>query len=131
MAPPRELTQREADVLTNMMGADSRRIDDLVDNVGEIKGAVHILKSDSDRIGQGVEQLQQSMTVLNRHAVLMETQRAEINTMVGKYDKLEARVRDIELDMPSLKDSRADVKKAVWIIVSAVMIAVLALVFRK
>ncbi len=127
---PRNLAEREADALASMLGADSRRIDDIVDNVGEIKGDVRTLKADASRTANGVEQLQQSMAILNRHAVVMETQSAEINTMRTKFDLLDGRVRDIEREMPALKDSRADIKKAVWIVLGLVIAAGMALILK-
>jgi chromosome segregation ATPase len=114
-----------------MMGADSRRIDDLVDSVGEIKGDMRALKADSSRTATGVEQLQQSMAILNRHAVVMETQSAEISTMRTKFDLLDGRVRDIERDIPALKDARADIKKAVWIVLGLVIAAGMALILKN
>jgi len=132
MPPPaRNLEQREADALASMMGADSRRIDDIVDNVGEIRGDVRALKADASRTANGVEQLQQSMAILNRHAVVMETQSAEISVMRNKFDTLDVRVRDIERDMPALKDSRADIKKGVWIVIAIVIAAVVGLILKK
>jgi len=113
-----------------MLGADSRRIDDLVDNVGEIKGDVRTLKADASRTANGVEQLQQSMAILNRHAVVMETQSAEITMMRAKHDALDTRVRIIENDMPALKDSRADIRKGVWIIIAIVIAAGMALILK-
>lgn len=130
MPPPRDLAQREADALASMLGADSRRIDDLVDNVGEIKGDVRTLKADASRTANGVEQLQQSMAILNRHAVVMETQSAEISIMRTKHDALDSRVRDIERDMPALKDARADIKKGVWIVIGLVIAAAMALLLK-
>jgi chromosome segregation ATPase len=127
---PRDLAQRETDALASMLGADSRRIDDLVDSVGEIKGDVRTLKADASRTANGVEQLQQSMAILNRHAVVMETQSAELSTMRSKYDGLDTRVRNIELEMPALKDSRADLKKGVWIVIGLVIAAGMALIIK-
>jgi chromosome segregation ATPase len=127
---PRDLASREADALASMMGADSRRIDDLVDSVGEIKGDVRALKADSSRTANGVEQLQQSMAILNRHAVVMETQSAELSIMRTKYDGLDSRVRLIEHEMPALKDTRADIKKGVWIVIGLVIAAAMALLLK-
>ena len=122
---------RETDALASMMGADSRRIDELVGDVGAIKGDVRSLKSDTSRIGSGVDQLQQSMAVLGRHAVLMETQSAEISSLRIKNDGLDTRIRVIELDMPALKEARAAIVRGVFVVLGVVGLAVLALVVKR
>ena len=131
MSGPREFSDRETDALASMMGADSRRIDELVGDVGSIKGDVRALKSDTSRIGSGVDQLQQSMAVLGRHAVLMETQSAEISSLRLKHDGHDSRLRAIEADMPALKEARSWMVRAVLMVLSGVGLAVLALVLVK
>ena len=122
---------RETDALANMMGADSRRIDELVGDVGAIKGDVRGLKSDTQRIGSGVDQLQQSMAVLGRHAVLMETQSAEISSLRTKHDGLDTRIRVIEADMPALRETRSAILRGVFVVLGVVGMAVLALVIKR
>lgn len=131
MPQARSFSEREADALANMMGADSRRIDDLVGDVGEIKGDMRTLKADSARTATGVEQLQQSMVVLSRHAVLMETQSAEIASIRAKHEKLDTRVQVIEKDMPPLKEARAWMTRGILMVLCGVGLALLTLVIRK
>ena len=127
----RDIGLREADALANMMGADARRIDDLVGDVGEIKGDMRTLRADSARTANGVEQLQQSMVVLSRHAVLMETQSAEIAGLRAKSDLLDTRLRLVEADMPALKETRVLTMRAMTGVVALVGLAVIGLVIVK
>lgn len=131
MPQARSFSEREADALANMMGADSRRIDDLVGDVGEIKGDMRTLKADSARTATGVEQLQESMVVLSRHAVLMETQSAEIASIRAKHEKLDTRVQVIEKDMPPLKEARGWMTRGILMVLCGVGLALLTLVIRK
>ena len=128
MPQPRDLSEREADALASMMGADSRRIDDLVGDVGEIKGDMRILKADTGRAVSGIEQLQLSMAAVGRHTVLMESQSAKIDALSAKHEKLDTRLLTVERDMPGIKETREDVRKALWIVIAAVIVAGLGLI---
>lgn len=128
MPQPRDLSEREADALASMMGADSRRIDDLVGDVGEIKGDMRILKADTGRAVSGIEQLQLSMAAVGRHTVLMESQNAKIDALSAKHEKLDTRLLTVERDMPGIKETREDVRKALWIVIAAVIVAGLGLI---
>lgn len=128
---PRDLSEREADALAAMMGADARRIDDLVGDVGAIKGDVRTLTAESHRIGTGVEQLQQSMAVLSRHAVLMETQSAELVALRLKGEGLDGRLRAVEAEIPPLKEARGWAVRGVLLVLGIVGAAVLALVVNS
>lgn len=128
MPQPRDLSEREADALASMMGADSRRIDDLVGDVGEIKGDMRILKADTGRAVSGIEQLQLSMAAVGRLAVLMESQNAKIDALSAKHEKLDTRLLTVERDMPGIKETREDVRKALWIVIAAVIVAGLGLI---
>ena len=110
------------------MGADSRRIDDLVGDVGEIKGDMRILKADTGRAVSGIEQLQLSMAAVGRHTVLMESQSAKIDALSAKHEKLDTRLLTVERDMPGIKETREDVRKALWIVIAAVIVAGLGLI---
>ena len=125
---PRALSEREAEALASMMGADSRRIDDLVGDVGEIKGDMRILKADTGRAVSGIEQLQLSMAAVGRLAVLMESQNAKIDALSAKHEKLDTRLLTVERDMPGIKETREDVRKALWIVIAAVIVAGLGLI---
>jgi hypothetical protein len=131
-ATPRQpaVSRREADALASMMGADSRRVDALVGDVGAIKGDVQSLKHDTGRIGTGVEQLQQSMAILNKHAVLMETQTSELNAVRTEQRVLDGRVRAIETTMPALTEARMWVTRGMLAVLTVVLLAVVGLVLK-
>ena len=134
--PPRRIVGRsvsrtEADVLASMMSADSRRVDVLVDDVSDIKGDVKALKSDTARIGTGVEQLQASMVALNKHSMLLEAQQATNAERARKHDLLDNRVKAIELEMPALKETRTWVTRGGLFVLGFVGLALLGLVVKS
>lgn len=122
---------REHEALANMQGADSRRIDGLVADVGEIKGDMRSLRGDMQRIGSGVEQLQESMAVLNRHAVLMETQASDIATLRRDTAGLDQRLRSVEMAIPPLQEARKVLWGGMLATIGAVGAALVALVVKK
>lgn len=126
-----ESLAREHDALANMQGAEARRVDVLVNDVGTIKGTVENLRGDVGRVGAGVEQLQQSMTALNRHSLLLEGQQATNAETRQELRAIDARVRTIELDMPSLKEARSDYRRVVLAVLGMVGLALLALVIKQ
>lgn len=131
MTIPRDLSEREADALASMMGADARRIDGLVGDVGEIKGDMRTLKADTARTVSGIEQLQLSMAAVGRHTVMVENQNAKLDALHAKHDALDSRVRTVELDMPQLKEARNLGVRGVLLVLSIVGLAVLALVIKR
>lgn len=122
---------REHEALANMQGADSARVDNLVKDVGQIKGDIGTLKADMGRVGTGIDQLQQSMAVLSRHAVLMETQASDIATLGRETGALDQRLRAVEVVMPQLQEVRGDIRKGMIFVVAGVAAAVLALVIKR
>ena len=131
---PERATQelaREHEALAAMQGADSRRVDRLVDDVGTIKGHVQTLQSDVGRVANGVDDLRDSMAVLNRHAVLMETQTKEIAGIRQDLSELSSRVRRIEEDAPGWRKTEATVGRGLMGVAAIVGLAVLALVIKR
>lgn len=122
---------REHEALASMQGADSRRIDSLVSDVGEIKGDMRSLRGDMQRVGSGVEQLQESMVVLNRRAVLMETQASDIATLRRESSALDQRLRSVEMAIPPLQEVRSDIRKGMIFVIAGVGAALLMLVIKK
>jgi chromosome segregation ATPase len=127
--------ERENEVLAAMAGAESRRVDRLVDDVGEIKGQVEGLRNDTGRINKGVEELRESMAALNRHSILLEKQqdghamlRRDHEDLKIAHHALDNRVRTMEVHMPGLQEMRTDYRKLVGLIVFAVVTALLGLV---
>lgn len=131
MTIPRDLSERQADALASMMGADARRIDDLVGDVGEIKGDVRTLKADTARTVSGIEQLQLSMAAVGRHTIMVENQNAKLDALNAKHEALDSRVRNVELDMPPLKEARAAIVRGVLMVIGVIGLAVLALVVKR
>lgn len=136
------LSTREADALANMMGADSRRIDGLAHDLGEVKGTVQGIRSDMGHVSKGVDELRGAMTVLSRHAVLMETVVTDISTLRASASELDKRIRAseaetdrrlklIEVDMPLLRMVRDWTTRGVIGVVVVVAMAVLALVINN
>lgn len=126
-----EAQQRENDVLVNMMGADSRRIDDLVGAVGEVRGDVTHLRGDVGRVVKGVDDLRDAMTILSRHAVLMETQARDIESVRLAQRATDARLTIIENVMPGLIELRLYAVRGVIAVMAAIGLAMLALVIKK
>lgn len=121
----------EADILAGMMGADSRRVDALVSDVGQVKGDVRALRGDMGHITDGIGELRGAMAVLSRHAVLMETNAAEMAQMRSAHLLMDVRVRAVELEMPGLKEARASIMRGVFGLVALVGIALLMLVLKS
>lgn len=120
----------ETDVLAGMMGADSRRIDGLVDGMGQVRGEVTNLRGDVSTLIKGVDNLQQAMVGVARHAVLMEAARDDAVEERKARERLEERVTVIEGHMPGLIETRAAVMRAIWGVVAVVGIAVVGLVIK-
>ena len=120
----------ETDVLAGMMGADSRRIDGLVDSIGEVKGDVRALRSDVGHVADGIGELRGAMAVLGRHAVLMETNAADMKKLREDQADLDSRVQEIEVQMPGLMETRSAVMRGLWAVVGLVGVAVVGLVIK-
>lgn len=122
---------REHEALANMQGSDSRRIDSLVQDVGEIKGDMRSLMGGVDRLGSGVEKLQESMAAFNRHAVSVEHQASDIATLRRETAGMDNRLRDIEVVLPQLQEVRGDIRKGMIFVIAGVGAALLMLVIKK
>lgn len=121
----------EADILAGMMGADSRRVDALVSDVGQVKGDVRELRGAMGHVTDGIGELRGAMAILSRHAVLMETNAADMAQMRASNILMDGRMRAIELEMPGLKDARTAIMRGVWGVMAMVGLALLALVLKS
>lgn len=121
----------EADILAGMMGADSRRVDALVNDVGQVKGDVRELRGAMGHVTDGIGELRGAMAILSRHAVLMETNAADMAQMRASNILMDGRMRAIELEMPGLKDARTAIMRGVWGVMAMVGLALLALVLKS
>lgn len=122
---------REHDALARMQGAESHRIDGLVQDVGQIKGAVHGLREDVGRIGGGIDDLRDSMALLGRHAVLMETQTSQLDSQQRITNDHEKRLQGLEVEMLPLKELRADTRKIGMAIATTLVLALLGLIMYQ
>ena len=112
---------KESSVVSNDQIEDSRRIDALVVDVGAIKGEVTIVRD-------GVDKLNSAMERLIRHDMRLDQSAAEHVEIHKVAADHEIRISAIETVMPGLQESRADMRKLMMAIISAVALAVVALV---
>lgn len=122
---------REHDALAAMQGAESQRVDLLVQDVGEIKGNVKTLQGDVSRVNTGVDRLMDSMTVLNRHAVQMETHASTLSNIAADQKDLESRTSVIEKGVPNWERTSKLVDRGMLAVITAVGMALLGLVLIK
>ena len=135
MPPVRDLNQREADALANMMGADSRRIDSLVDDVGTIKGHVGTLKEGVGDLKDGVNELRGAMTVLSRHSIALERQAEDHARAAEATARMDARLHVVEKtlasELPPLQEARTYAVRGVVAVLAIVGLALVALVIKR
>lgn len=122
---------REHDVLADMQSADNQRVDRLVQDVGTIRGKVVSIEADMQRVGDGVDELRESMTILNRHSVLMELAQAEHAGIRKDVADIDTRLRVVETDLPPLREARVWMIAGLAVVVLAVVTALLAHVIRN
>lgn len=117
---------REHEVLADMQAADNQRVDRLVQDVGAIRGKVVSIEADVQRVGDGVDQLRESMTILNRHSVLMELAQAERAGIRRDMAEISTRLRNVEAELPPLKEARVWMVGGLAVVVLAVITGLLA-----
>ena len=120
----------EADVLAGMMGADSRRVDDLVQDVGSIKGDVREVRSGLAGLVKGVDQLTSAMAVLVTHEVKMQHASAEQTLMRADVANHDLRLQSIERKVGGWDEARLWLIRAGLLVLSTVGLAIVALVLR-
>jgi len=113
----------EADALANMMAADSRRVDQLVEDVGVVKGRM-------ESVHTGVNELRSALAVLVKHEVLMNEHARSAVSVSSDVAALDVRVQAIEREMPQLKESRQWVVRGMLMVLLIVGMALLALVVK-
>lgn len=122
---------REHDALAAMQGADSGRVDRLVQDVGAIRGKVVSIESDMQRVGDGIDELRESMTILNRHSALLELAQAEHAGIRKDLADIDGRLRVVETDLPPLKEARVWMIGGLAVVVLAVVSGLLAHIIRN
>ena len=120
----------ETDVLAGMMGADSRRIDGLVDGMGQVRGEVTHLRGDVSRVIKGVDDLREAMVGVARHTVLLEATRSDMDEVRKHQQATDNRLSMVEKEMPGLIEARTYTVRAVVGVAALVGLAVVGLVVK-
>lgn len=124
--------RREADVLANMAGADSQRIDSLVGVVGEVRGQVSHLTQTVSKVGEGVDELRGAMTVLTRHSIALETHAEKNAVRDAVQADMNKRLHVVETtlaaELPPLKEARTWQVRAMLFVLTAVGVVAMAIV---
>lgn len=118
-----ELQQRQIDALASMMGADSQRIDRIVDDVSVVKGKI-------DRVDKNVDELRSAMAVLVKHEVVMEQNAAQVASLRTEQSEISKRIAAVEIEMPQLRETRAWVVRAMLAALGVVGLTVIGLVIK-
>lgn len=91
-------------------------------------GRITNLELTTQRIETKVDGIAESLHVLTR----LEERQVYINDRLAEGSKtmgdLRERVSDLEREMPALKETRQDIRKLTWLVLGAVVVALLALV---
>lgn len=119
----RHQQRREIDALASMMGADGRRIDRLVEDVGVVKGKV-------DKVDKGVDELRSALAVLVKHEVVMEQQAISVAALRADTADLGRRVNNIEHDMPQLRETRTWIVRGMLGALGLIGLAVIGFVLK-
>ena len=124
------MERTEADVLASMMGADSKRVDDLVQDVGAIKGDVSGVRRDIAGIVKGVDQLTSAMAVLVTHEVKMGHTSAEVASLRIDVANHDQRLQSIERKVGGWDEARLWLIRAGLLVLGTVGLAVVGLVLK-
>lgn len=115
---------RETDALAAMMGADSQRIDGLVQDVGEIRGDVKGLVKNTD-------ELRSALAILVKHDAKIDEQNRTTNAVSAKLEAHDQRLQSIERRAPGWDEARAWVIRAGLLVLGLVGAALVGLVLTK
>ena len=124
------IERSEADVLAGMMGADSKRVDDLVQSVGTIQGDVREMRTGLSGVIKGVDQLTSAMAVLVKHEVQMGHNSTEVAMMRADVESQDQRLQAIERKVGGWDEARLWLIRAGLLVLSTVGLAIVALVLR-
>jgi predicted RNase H-like nuclease (RuvC/YqgF family) len=107
--PERAITDlaREHEVLAGMTGADSRRIDHLVVDVGEIKGTVSAVKEQVSNVANGVNELRDALTVLVKHDLRLQHSDGQVTALREATAELDKRVHVLERQIGPVVEMRS------------------------
>lgn len=119
------MAQRETDSLAAMMGADSKRIDGVVQDIGAIKGDVAAVRGEMGHVAKGVDSLRDALGVLVRHGVVMEQHAAAVTKMQDEQRSHDSRIKSLEVRAPGWDENRKWTIAAILAVVGLVGLAVL------
>ena len=112
------------------MHSDSVRLDNLVHVVGEMKGQVESVVTATTGLQTSVEGLRDAVAGMVR----LEMNHAQTSAKQHEHSTdlavVKGRLQKLEEDMPGLRELRQDVRRGVWVVLSAVLVALLALVIE-
>lgn len=117
-------------MLAGMMGADSKRVDDLVQDVGAIKGDVRSVRSDLAGLVKGVDQLTSAMAVLVTHEVRMGHTSAELTSLKTDAANHDQRLQAIERKVGGWDEARLWLIRAGVLVLGTVGVAIVGLVLK-
>lgn len=109
--------------MTSETDALAHRVDQIVEDVGIIKGRV-------ESVHGGVNELRNALAVLVKHEVLMEQQALAAQNHAQAVVELGRRLTVVEVEMPQLKETRTWVVRGMLLALTSVGLAVLGLVLR-
>lgn len=121
---------REHEALANMTGADSRRIDKLVGDVGALGGDVRAVKEKVEGVADGVNELRDALTVLVRHDVQMQNHAAQSDAMKRDVISLGDRVQTLEKQVGPLVETRKGLIVLAGAVATTILLALVGLVLK-
>ena len=131
---------REHEALAGMTGADSRRIDALVGDVGQIRGNVEAVREKVDGVASGVNELRDALTVLVRHDIKMQhtdvevvALRKDVSEMGVRVQVLEKheRVQELERQVGPLVETRRGLIMLASAVAVTILLAIVGLVLKR
>lgn len=126
MPPPVPISQQ-----VSPSPSESARIDALFKEVGIVNGRVEVVQNTLGDVKSGVDELRSAVAGMVRLEVRHESAALAANELRRDLDAAVVEIGRIKEQMPGLLETRQDVRKLVWIIVSAVVLAVLGVVLAK
>ena len=117
------------------MSADQQRVDDLVQAMGTLNGTVSHLHDGVAELKDGMTELRGAMTVLSRHSIALERQAEDHGQTRAELTRHDARITAVETklaaELPPLVEARTYAVRGVLFVLTAVGVALLALVIKR
>lgn len=106
--PERAMSQLDRDnrALADMTGADSRRIDNLVDDVGQIKGHVAAVNGKVDGVATGLDKLNTHMAALVKFQIQVENTHLAQESARATQATHELRIQTLERRVDPIVDMK-------------------------